>query len=154
MASAEEARRKKRNAEQRERRRLDRLHLFEARAHAAGPVASSPDGRYFAVGIRSRRPKPSIVVYEMASGKPVRTFDQVGGFPKALTFTADGRRLVSAMDDTTVLVWDLKPAPAVQPAPPASAAGSAAAGSSFHGAGFGGSIASQCPEVSCRRRAK
>lgn len=36
MASAEEARRKKRNAEQRERRRLDRLHLYEGRAHDAG----------------------------------------------------------------------------------------------------------------------
>jgi ribonuclease HII len=36
MASAEAGRRKKRNAELRERRRLDRLHLFEERAHASG----------------------------------------------------------------------------------------------------------------------
>lgn len=34
--AAEEARRKKRNAAQRERRRLDRLHIFEERARAAG----------------------------------------------------------------------------------------------------------------------
>ena len=36
MASAEETRRKKRNATQRERRRLNRLHLFEERANASG----------------------------------------------------------------------------------------------------------------------
>ncbi|BDE05319.1 ribonuclease HII [Vulcanimicrobium alpinum] len=36
MTLAETARRKKRNAVQRERRRLDRLHRFEERAHAAG----------------------------------------------------------------------------------------------------------------------
>ena len=36
MASAEETRRKKRNATERERRRLNRLHLFEERAHASG----------------------------------------------------------------------------------------------------------------------
>ncbi len=36
MASAEEARRKKRNATVRERRRLDRLHRYEERARASG----------------------------------------------------------------------------------------------------------------------
>jgi ribonuclease HII len=36
MASTEAARRKKRNADVRERRRLERLHLFEDRAHASG----------------------------------------------------------------------------------------------------------------------
>ena len=36
MASAEDARRKKHNAVQRERRRLVRLHLYEERAHASG----------------------------------------------------------------------------------------------------------------------
>ncbi|HYZ16910.1 MAG TPA: ribonuclease HII, partial [Candidatus Acidoferrum sp.] len=36
MGKAEEARRKLRNAAQRERRRLDRLHLFEERARASG----------------------------------------------------------------------------------------------------------------------
>jgi ribonuclease HII len=35
-AAAETARRKKRNAAQRERRRLDRLHAFEERAHGSG----------------------------------------------------------------------------------------------------------------------
>ncbi|HEY0394890.1 MAG TPA: ribonuclease HII [Candidatus Elarobacter sp.] len=36
MATAEAARRKKRNASERERRRLDRLHAFEERARASG----------------------------------------------------------------------------------------------------------------------
>lgn len=36
MATAEETRRKKRNATQREHRRLTRLHLYEERAHASG----------------------------------------------------------------------------------------------------------------------
>jgi RNA polymerase sigma factor (sigma-70 family) len=83
------------------------VHRINLPAFGAGPVAFSADGRYFAAG--TRRPKPSIAVYEMASGKPVRTFERPGGAPQALAFSADGRRLLSALDDTTILVWDLKP---------------------------------------------
>ncbi|HKB37362.1 MAG TPA: WD40 repeat domain-containing protein, partial [Gemmataceae bacterium] len=75
----------------------------------AGPVAWSPDGRYFAAG--GRKPGPRITLYEMASGKPVRSFERIGAVPQVLAFSPDGRKLVSALNDTTILVWDLTARP-------------------------------------------
>ncbi len=90
-----------------------RIHQMTVRGTYAGPVAWSPDGRYFAEG--GRKPGPRITLYEMASGKPVRTFERIGAVPQVLAFSPDGRKLVSALNDTTVLVWDLRIAPSGKP---------------------------------------
>jgi WD40 repeat protein len=82
------------------------LRHFELPEGLAGPVAFAPDGRHFAAA--SDRPGPWIRVWETATRREIRAFRGFGGGPvRALTFTADGRRLVSGMEDTTALVWDL-----------------------------------------------
>jgi WD40 repeat protein len=66
------------------------------------PVAFSPDGRVFAApGVGG------IVLYETASGAPRL---RLGGHTQDVTglaFTPDGKTLVSASQDSTVLIWDV-----------------------------------------------
>lgn len=71
----------------------------------AGPVAFSPDGKYFASG-RRRRGGP-IRVFLTSSGKEVGQISGLDSYPRSLAFSADNRLLASGMQNTTVVVWDL-----------------------------------------------
>jgi RNA polymerase sigma factor (sigma-70 family) len=66
------------------------------------PCAFSPDGRLFAV------PGPGVIVlFETASGKPRL---RLGGHLQNVTglaFTPDGKTLISASGDSTLLIWDV-----------------------------------------------
>jgi WD40 repeat protein len=76
--------------------------------------ALSPDGRLVAA---SGKDGLSIALYEAASGRPVRELTGHVSFLHQLTFSADGRRLVSSADmhhdgkgggdDRSVRVWDV-----------------------------------------------
>jgi hypothetical protein len=46
-------------------------------------------------------------VWEVATGKEVRTFQGHHGGVRALTFSANGRRLASSSTDSTVVIWDV-----------------------------------------------
>jgi WD40 repeat protein len=72
----------------------------------AGPVAFSPDGKLFAVA--SSEPGARIRLMETATGKEVWRIEGFRGVVRSLAFMPDGRRLVSGMDDSSALVWDLK----------------------------------------------
>jgi RNA polymerase sigma factor (sigma-70 family) len=84
------------------RKLVEKATGFIVGRSSAEPCAFSPDGRLFAAaGPRD------IVVYETASGKPRLRLD---GHPQGLTsvvFAPDGKTLLSAGADSTVLVWDL-----------------------------------------------
>jgi WD40 repeat protein len=71
----------------------------------AGPVAFSPDGKQFAVA--SSNPGDRIRVLETETGKELRRIEGFRGTVRSLAFLPDGRRLVSGMDDSTALIWDL-----------------------------------------------
>ncbi|MCI0455899.1 MAG: sigma-70 family RNA polymerase sigma factor [Gemmataceae bacterium] len=71
----------------------------------AGPVAFAPNGKFFAVA--SSRPGARIRVVEVATGREVRRIEGFRGVVRSLAFMPDGKRLVSGMEDSTALVWDL-----------------------------------------------
>ncbi len=68
-------------------------------------VAFSPDGRTLAWGGTLRQ--PGIWLYEVASGKLRHRLAGHMNAVYSLSFTADGKTLVSGGSDTTGLVWDL-----------------------------------------------
>jgi WD40 repeat protein len=74
----------------------------------AGPVAFSRDGKLFAAA--SHRPGDRIRVWD-ASGQEVRVIEGFRGIVSSLAFMADGKRLVTGMEDGSALVWDLTQKP-------------------------------------------
>jgi RNA polymerase sigma factor (sigma-70 family) len=62
----------------------------------------SPDGRLLASSDRH-----DVHVWEVATGKKVRTFSGHRNEIEALSFSGNGRRLASSSWDSTVLIWDL-----------------------------------------------
>jgi RNA polymerase sigma factor (sigma-70 family) len=64
----------------------------------------SPDGRCVAWSVW---PQPAIHVLEVASGEERLRLDGHKGAVTTLSFSEDGRTLVSASEDTTALVWKL-----------------------------------------------
>jgi WD40 repeat protein len=66
-------------------------------------VAFSQDGRLLAM----TAPLQEILVYNLAAGREVRRFKHIGAEVTCLTFSPDGRRLVSGLADSTLLIWDV-----------------------------------------------
>ena len=79
-------------------------------------MAFSSDGSLLAMACREGRPgiEPrveSIRVSDVAAGKQVAKFDLSAiGRPSFMAFSPDGKVLVSAMADTTIVFWDLEKA--------------------------------------------
>jgi RNA polymerase sigma factor (sigma-70 family) len=71
----------------------------------SGASVLSPDGRTLYVSYNTGE----IVAYEVATGKPRRTFAGHRGYIAALAMSADGRRLISSGNDGVALVWDATP---------------------------------------------
>jgi Tol biopolymer transport system component len=71
----------------------------------AGPVALSPDGKQFAVA--SSRPGSRIRLIEVETGRELRKIDGLRSVVRSLAFMPDGKRLVSGMEDSSALIWDL-----------------------------------------------
>jgi len=73
----------------------------------SGPIAFSPDGNLMVVG----KDNGEILVCNANTGAELRTAKIHDHGVSGLIFSADGRRLASTGDDTTVRVWDVSPSP-------------------------------------------
>jgi WD40 repeat protein len=71
-------------------------------AGGAHAVAFSPDARRIATTTRGE----AIHVYETATGKEVLQFASPDRRVASMTFSPDGNRLATGMDDGTVMLWD------------------------------------------------
>jgi WD40 repeat protein len=71
----------------------------------AGPVAVSPDGKLVAVA--SWQPGAHLRLLEAATGRKVREIEGFRRIIHSLAFMPDGKRLISAMEDGSALIWDL-----------------------------------------------
>ncbi|HMC65612.1 MAG TPA: hypothetical protein VKI65_11800, partial [Gemmataceae bacterium] len=68
-------------------------------------LAFSNDGRLLASSDGN-----VVHLWEVLTGKELRTFHGHRGEIRSLAFSANGRRLASASNDSTVVIWDLVPA--------------------------------------------
>lgn len=66
-------------------------------------LAVTPDGRK----VVANGPGHTLKIWELATGRQVRTFEGHARTINAIAISADGKRLISASDDHTVRVWDL-----------------------------------------------
>jgi WD40 repeat protein len=82
-----------------QRERLDAGQISDI----VGCVAFSNDNRWLAAGDR----RGLITVWDVASGKLVRSFPGHSDAVSGLAFAPDGRTLASGSDDATVLLWDV-----------------------------------------------
>lgn len=88
---------------------------FGKKGHDRGVtvIAYSPDCRLVASSAGAPRHTgdiadiPDIRIWDVITGREVARFESDGGFVSTLTFSADGKRLLSGMSNGTVLVWDV-----------------------------------------------
>ncbi|HEY7154760.1 MAG TPA: sigma-70 family RNA polymerase sigma factor [Gemmataceae bacterium] len=70
----------------------------------------SPDGRLLAAIAPEEDtipPQQEILLWDLKRGKELHRFKGYGSSVTSLAFSSDGRRLVSGLYDTTLLVWDV-----------------------------------------------
>jgi RNA polymerase sigma factor (sigma-70 family) len=84
-----------------------KLSLHERLGRMVNSLALSPDGRLLAVGEEPHAPGDRLWLYETASGRIIKALQGHDRQVTDLTFTPDGRRLVSVSEDHTGLVWDV-----------------------------------------------
>jgi WD40 repeat protein len=88
------------------------IAVLEGHVRAVGAVALSPDGRLVASadgvdhGYEGNEPR-RIRVWDVAAGREVARFEGHSSTVRALAFSPDGKRLLSAQQNSTVLVWDV-----------------------------------------------
>jgi WD40 repeat protein len=70
----------------------------------AGPVAISPDSTLFAAA--ANEPERRIRIWDFVADKEIGNIAEFPGTVRSLAFTSDGERLVTGMEDGTILVWD------------------------------------------------
>jgi RNA polymerase sigma factor (sigma-70 family) len=89
------------------------IRTFDKHQRAVGAVAFSPDGRLAASGGGNLgvpydvKDPPRIRLWDVASGDEIQTFTGHGCDVGALAFSPDGTHLVAALQNSTMLVWNV-----------------------------------------------
>lgn len=83
----------------------DKPDIFVQLGHSSGVLATafSPDGKFLISGGYDR----FIKLWEVASGKEIKTMKGHDGSVRALAFLNDGKGIVSASDDGTIRIWEI-----------------------------------------------
>ncbi|MBY0455917.1 MAG: WD40 repeat domain-containing protein, partial [Gemmataceae bacterium] len=82
---------------------------LKGRNPGAAPVFS-PDGKRLAVACQpgfGNTPTSPVLVFDWESGEVAHAFNSPGFTPQALTFSPDGKSLITGAPDTTATVWDV-----------------------------------------------
>lgn len=85
---------------------------IQTEAYDWGALAVSPDGRLLAWAMKLVKGPPgsSIRILDMNTKRELLRLEPGETVPFSLAFSADGKSMVSAMNDATALVWDLSAA--------------------------------------------
>ena len=78
---------------------------LEMPTDSAGPVAFSADGKLLAIGFGRGRGEVRLI--DLATWETVAVLTDFGSAPHAMTFSADGKSIITGLYDGTALVWDL-----------------------------------------------
>ncbi len=80
---------------------------LEMPTNIAGPVAFSIDGELLAIGFG--RGRGEVRLMDLATWATVAELTDFGSNPHVMTFSGDGKSLITGLNDGTALVWDLAP---------------------------------------------
>jgi len=78
--------------------------LFAHRGDAFNSLTWSPDSRIIATGSEDS----NIRLWDIESGRLVRTLDGHQGWVRSVAWSGDGQWLASGADDRTVRLWDVE----------------------------------------------
>jgi WD40 repeat protein len=83
-----------------------RIEIVPYVPHTEHVVSSafSPDGVHLVLG--GRATEPTLKLWDVASGRLIRTYEGHSGRVNSVVFSSDGSRLISGSDDGTARLWD------------------------------------------------
>jgi WD40 repeat protein len=96
------------------------LHTIRVPKNGGAHLAFAPNGRIFASSSSTHGDPEGddtlIRLWDTADGRELLKLDTVGHHVASIGFSPDGKSLVTGMNDTTTLVWDVSAAYATKPA--------------------------------------
>jgi WD40 repeat protein len=71
-------------------------------------LAFSPDGRIIAAGTLFHPARGIIRIFRLRDKQEIQTVEAPCSSVQALCFTPDGRRIVAGLEDTSIVIWEVR----------------------------------------------